>query len=108
LLDVPALAQHREGISFIHSLFLFFLFPFAILTLGVIMSSTIQAIYENGVLKPLQKLDIPERQTVEIIIVADDLSSSLIAEVAEHAGSYTFLSHVGEDVYTIEDGERVD
>ena len=70
--------------------------------------STIQAIYENGVLKPLQKLDIPERQRVEIIILADDLPSSLIAEIAEQSSSYTFLSHPGEDIYTIEDGERVD
>ena len=70
--------------------------------------STIEAIYENGVLKPLQRLDIPERQRVEIIILADDLPSSLIAEVAEQSGSYTFLSQPGEDIYTIEDGERVD
>ncbi|MBN2186876.1 MAG: antitoxin family protein [Dehalococcoidia bacterium] len=69
--------------------------------------STIQAIYENGVLKPLQKLDIPERQKVEIIILADDLPSSLIAEVAEQSSSYTFLSYPGEDVYTGEDGEGV-
>ncbi len=70
--------------------------------------STIQAIYENGVLKPLQKLDIPERQRVEIIILADDLPSSLIAEIAEQSGSYTFLSHPSEDIYTIEDGEGID
>jgi predicted DNA-binding antitoxin AbrB/MazE fold protein len=70
--------------------------------------SAIQAIYENGVLKPLQKLDIPERQRVEIIILADDLPSSLIAKIAEQSGSYTFLSHPGEDIYTIKDGEGVD
>ncbi len=70
--------------------------------------STIEAIYENGVLKPLQKLDIPERQRVEIIILADDLPSSLIAEIAEQSGIYTFLSHPGEDIYTIEDGEGID
>lgn len=70
--------------------------------------STVKAIYEDGVLKPLQRLDIPERQKVEIIILADDLPSSLIAEIAEQSGSYTFLSHPGEDIYTIEDGEEVD
>jgi len=73
-----------------------------------VIMSTIQAIYENGVLKPLQRLDIPERQRVEIIILADDLPSSLIAEIAEQSGSYTFLSQPGEDIYTIEDGEGVD
>jgi len=72
------------------------------------MSPRIQAIYENGVLKPLQKLALPEQQRVEILILEDDLPPSLIAEVAQKAGSYNFLSRSGEDIYTIEDGEGID
>lgn len=69
------------------------------------MPRTFQAIYENGVLKPLHKLDLPEQQTVEVLILDDDLSPSLIAAVAQKAGSYDFLSRSGEDIYTAEDGE---
>ena len=72
------------------------------------MPRTIQAIYENGVLKPMNKLDLPEQQRVEILILEDDLPTSLIAEVAHKAGSYSFLSSVGEDIYTIKDGEGLD
>ncbi len=68
---------------------------------------TIQAIYENGVLRPLQKLNIPECQRVEIIILEDDLPLSLIAQTAQQAGSYDFLQHPEQDTYTIEDGEAV-
>ena len=73
------------------------------------MPRTIQAIYENGVLKPLSKLDLPEQQRVDILILEeDDLPPSLIAEVAGKAGSYNFLGRSGEDIYTTEDGEGVD
>jgi predicted DNA-binding antitoxin AbrB/MazE fold protein len=69
------------------------------------MSRTIQAIYEDGVLKPLRKLDLSEQQAVEILILDDDLPASRIAEAAGKSGSYNFLDHSGEDIYTAEDGE---
>jgi predicted DNA-binding antitoxin AbrB/MazE fold protein len=69
------------------------------------MPRTIQAIYEDGVLKPLSQLDLSEKQAVEILILEDDLSASRIAEVAGKAGSYNFLGRGGEDIYTAEDGE---
>lgn len=72
------------------------------------MPQMIQAIYENGVLKPLSRLDLPEQQRVEVLILEDDLPPSLIAEVADKAGSYNFLSRSGEDIYTAEDGEGLD
>lgn len=72
------------------------------------MPRTFQAIYENGVLKPLHELDLTEQQTVEVLILDDDLAPSLIAEVAHRAGSYDFLSHSGEDIYTADDGEGLD
>lgn len=69
------------------------------------MPRTIQAIYEDGVLKPLHKLDLSEQQAVEILILEDDLPAFRIAEVASKAGSYNFLGRSGEDIYTAEDGE---
>lgn len=72
------------------------------------MPRRIQAIYENGVFKPLHKLDLPEQQRVGILVLEDDLPPSLIAEVAQKAGSYNFLNHSDEDIYTIEDGEGID
>jgi len=71
------------------------------------MSPRIQEVYENGVLNPLQKFDLPEQQRVEIFVLADDIPSSLIAEIAEQASSYEFLNHPGEDIYTAKDGEAV-
>jgi len=68
------------------------------------MPRTIQAIYENGVFKPLHRLDLTEQQRVEFLILEDDLPSPLIAELAQEASSYNFLSCCGEDIYTIEDG----
>jgi len=71
------------------------------------MPQTIQAIFENGVLRPLQKLDIPEHQKLEILILEDDLAASLIAQAAQQSGSYDFLHHPDEDIYTIKDGEGI-
>ena len=71
------------------------------------MPQTIQAIYENGVLRPLRKLNIPEHQRFKIFILEDDLPVSLIARVAEQSGSYDFLHHPAEDIYTKDDGEEV-
>lgn len=71
------------------------------------MPQTIQAIYENGVLKPLRKLDIPEHQRLKIYILEDDLPLSLVAHVAEQGGSYDFLEHPSEDIYSKDDGEEV-
>jgi predicted DNA-binding antitoxin AbrB/MazE fold protein len=71
------------------------------------MPRTIQAIYENGVLRPLRKLNIPEHQRLEVFILEDDLPPSLIARAAEQGGSYDFLHHPDEDIYTMDDGEEI-
>ncbi len=39
------------------------------------MSQNIQAIYENGILRPLQTLDLPENKTVNITVL-DEISNS--------------------------------
>jgi predicted DNA-binding antitoxin AbrB/MazE fold protein len=71
------------------------------------MRRTVHVIYENGVLKPVEKVDIPEHRTFEILILDDELPLSLIARVAEQGGSYDFLKHAAEDIYTADDGEAV-
>ena len=71
------------------------------------MPQTIQVIYENGVLKPVGKVDIPEHRTLEILILEDDLPLSGIGRVAEQGGSYDFLRYAAEDIYTDHDGEPV-
>ena len=71
------------------------------------MPHTIRAIYEDGVLKPLARLDIPEHRMLEITITEDDLPLSLVARVAEEGGGYDFLHDDAEDIYTRDDGEAV-
>ena len=71
------------------------------------MPQAIQVIYENGVLKPVGKVNIPEHRTLEILILEDDLPLSLVSRVAEQGGSYDFLQHAAEDIYTADDGEAV-
>jgi predicted DNA-binding antitoxin AbrB/MazE fold protein len=74
------------------------------------MTYAIKSRYENGVFRPLQKLDFPEYKEVEIIITSEstnDIPPSLLLKVAEQGGSYDFLANPEEDIYTIEDGEEV-
>ena len=71
------------------------------------MPQAIQVIYENGVLKPVGRVDIPEHRTLEILILEDDLPVSLVSRVAEQGGSYDFLHDAAEDIYTADDGEAV-
>lgn len=35
------------------------------------MTRTIEAIFENGVLKPVEQLDLPEHQKVQVLIEAE-------------------------------------
>lgn len=51
------------------------------------MSSTIQAVFENGVLRPLTPLGLPEGQQVQIVIAVDENTgpenaASILAEIA--------------------------
>lgn len=70
------------------------------------MPKTIRAVYENGVFKPAEKVNLPEHQPVEVV-VPDDIPTHLIASVAEEAGSFSFLVHPEEDIYSVNDGETV-
>jgi predicted DNA-binding antitoxin AbrB/MazE fold protein len=72
------------------------------------MVQAVQAIYENGVLKPLQKLNLGEHQQVQLIINSDAVTApgggstesdyplkglccdTGIADLAEHFDDYRF------------------
>ncbi len=40
------------------------------------MEKTIKTVYENGVFKPLQKIDIKENEEIEIKIISSSLKAS--------------------------------
>ena len=73
-----------------------------------------QAVYENGVFKPLQKMTLePQREVYLVIVITeegekrDDLPLSALAESAMQGGSFDFLLDEAEDIYTLEDGEPI-
>jgi predicted DNA-binding antitoxin AbrB/MazE fold protein len=74
------------------------------------MLKTIRAIYEKGVLRPLSKLALREKQEVRIAILdagTQDLSAGDLARIAQEGGAFRFLDDPREDVYGPEDGEEV-
>ncbi|MBC8234682.1 antitoxin family protein [bacterium] len=73
-----------------------------------------QAIYEDGVFRPLQKIALESKKKVSLVIVIteeeekkDDLPLSALAEAASQGGSFDFLYDESEDIYTLEDGEPI-
>ena len=63
------------------------------------MNQTIDAIYENGVLRPLQKIDIPEHQRVSIII---DTSKKYTPEEILHLAEKVYSGFSEEEIVEIE------
>ncbi|MEW6558421.1 MAG: antitoxin family protein [Elusimicrobiota bacterium] len=71
------------------------------------MSKVINAIFENGVFRPLSKIAFPEHQKVKLVIEEDEIQTKSIAVVAEKSKSFYFLKNQQEDIYTIRDGEPI-
>ena len=71
------------------------------------MARTIRAVYDHGVLRPLERVKLPEKGEVTVVILDDDVPSDAIAQLAASGGSFDFLADPTEDVYTREDGEPV-
>jgi predicted DNA-binding antitoxin AbrB/MazE fold protein len=51
------------------------------------MTTSIDAIYENGILRPLAPLALPEGQRVHVVVAADEMaggegSAAILAEIA--------------------------
>lgn len=69
---------------------------------------TIEAVFEDGVFRPLSAVRLPEHQRVSLVVtVPDDLPASLLARVAEQGKGFDFLADPREDLYSSEDGEPV-
>lgn len=69
---------------------------------------TIEAIFEDGVFKPLVEVKLPEHQRVSIAVtLQDDLPAELLARAAESGGSFAFLRAPAEDLYSVDDGEPI-
>ena len=78
------------------------------------MIRTVDAIYENGLFRPLENVDLPNQERVRLLFLLeseaasdDDLSVWAIALLAERSPSFAFLADPREDIYTLEDGEPV-
>lgn len=68
----------------------------------------IEAVFEDGVFRPLSEVKLPEHQRVSILVtVQDDLPAELLARAAELGGSFEFLANPAEDLYSLVDGEPV-
>ena len=68
----------------------------------------IEAVFEDGVFRPLAKVRLPEHQRVSIVVtVHDDLPAELLAKVAENGGSFAFLADHAENLYSPDDGEAI-
>jgi predicted DNA-binding antitoxin AbrB/MazE fold protein len=72
------------------------------------MVRAIEAIYENGCLRLLQKLHLPEHMRLHIAILTDDIGSMDMAKLAEQGGAFDFLNNPEDDIYNLDDGEKVD
>jgi predicted DNA-binding antitoxin AbrB/MazE fold protein len=75
------------------------------------MMRTVEAIYQNGVLKPVESLDLDEQARVKLVLlpveVGEDIPTEALHELAAQSGSFDFLADPREDVYSLEDGEPV-
>jgi predicted DNA-binding antitoxin AbrB/MazE fold protein len=73
------------------------------------MVRPIEAIYENGCLKLLKKVHLPEHIKVRIAILdKEDPSSMDMARFAQKGRAFDFLNNPDDDIYNLEDGEKVE
>lgn len=71
------------------------------------MSHVIQAIYENGVFRPLEKLELGERQQVRITLGADasvDEQSMIVPITTLEPEPFDLLQHIPVVVQPTDDG----
>jgi predicted DNA-binding antitoxin AbrB/MazE fold protein len=69
---------------------------------------TIRAVFQDGNLKPLEPIDLPENTRVTVALLdGDDLSAEAIAELARKEKAFQFLNDPREDIYSESDGEAV-
>jgi hypothetical protein len=71
------------------------------------VARTVRALCDHTVLRPLERIELPDQGEVTIVILDDDVPSDAIAQAAASGGSFEFLADPAEDVCTLEDGEPV-
>ncbi len=73
------------------------------------MTTTVPAIYDHGVFRPLTKIPLTDHQRVWIVIfpAEDDIPTFLIGEAAAQSLSFDFLRDPAEDLYRPTDGQPV-
>jgi len=71
------------------------------------MPHSVKAIYEHGLLRPLEELELGEQEQVEIMILkpGEEISAADLARLAQAGKRFAFLEGSEEDVYSLEDGE---
>ena len=68
---------------------------------------TIEAVFERGRLKPLERLPLAEHQHVWLAILPEEPTSQQLARLASQSPSFRFLADPAEDLYSPEDGQPV-
>lgn len=68
---------------------------------------TIEAVYEQGHLKPLYRLRLAEHQHVWLAILEAEPTVQQVAELAVRSPSFEFLADPAEDLYSVDDGQPV-
>jgi predicted DNA-binding antitoxin AbrB/MazE fold protein len=68
----------------------------------------VDAIFENGVFRPLEAVRLPEHQRVALLVTPhDDPIADTIAWAASLGRSFAFLEAEAEDIYSPADGEPI-
>lgn len=70
------------------------------------MTRVVHAIFENGVFRPVEKINVAEHQEVKLVI-QEDIPTGGITVLAEQGGGFHFLGDDREDIYDISDGEPI-
>lgn len=69
---------------------------------------TIRAIFQDGTLKPVEPLDLPENTPLTVALLdSDELSAYAILELIRRDAAFEFLNDPREDIYTEADGEAL-
>lgn len=64
----------------------------------------IEAVFEQGHLKPLEPLPLTEHQHVWLAILPEEPTAAQVAQLAAQSPSFQFLAEPAEDLYSREDG----
>ena len=70
-----------------------------------VMSDRLEAIYENGVFRPLDKVNLPEGERVQItVVVADETANDAafnLGRIAEETGVSDLATNIDHYLYVL-------